>query len=112
MTEKYYVDDELVSEEEFWEKVEENTNDECEYNFDDYLDECEEEVQIFGTSFKASQILYDMDYTMYKCMLGDYQSSQLDDYKYELERYGHTTINSTDFRIEEVEEDEEEISED
>ena len=104
---KYYVDDEEVEEEEFWETLERDVYDECEDNFDEYLDECEEEVEIFGSRFSPSRILQELDYTMYNCMLGDYQSSQLEEAKYDLERYGYIDINHSTFEIKEEEEEEE-----
>lgn len=105
---KYFIDDEEVEESEFYERLEEETNDDCETNFDDYLDECEEEVEIFGTSFRASQILYEMDYTMYRCMLVDYQSEKLDENKDELDMYGYVEVNGYSFEIKEEDEEEEE----
>lgn len=108
MATKYLVDEEEMEESEFWDRLEEETNWECEENFDDYLDECEEEVEIFGTSFPASKVLYEMDYTMYQCMLGDYQSSQFEDYKREVERYGYVEVNKCYFEIKEEDDEEEE----
>ena len=102
---KFYVDDELVEEEEFWSALETDVNDECESNFDEYLDEVEEEVHIFGTSFAASRVLYEMDYTMYNCMLCDYQSQMLDEKRDDLDKFGWVDINHSYYEIKEVDEE-------
>ena len=107
MVEKFYVDDEEVEEEEFWSRLEEEVGYECEDNFNDYLDEIEEEVEIFGETFSASSILEEMSPTTYRCMLVDYQSEKFDEYKDEVERYGYVDVNHTCFEIKEEDEDEE-----
>lgn len=107
MVEKFYVDDEEVEEEEFWSRLEEEVDYECEENFNDYLDEIEEEVEIFGETFSASSILEEMSPTTYRCMLVDYQSEKFDEYKDEVQRYGYVDINHTCFEIKEEDESEE-----
>lgn len=113
MTKKYYVDEEELEEDEFWSRLEEEVCSECEENFNDYLDEIEDEVEIFGETFSASSIMEEMSPTTYRCMLVDYQSEKYDEYKDEVERYGYLDINHSSFEIKEEDEDEdEEISED
>ena len=105
MTEKkYFVDYEEVEESEFWYRLEEETSCECEDNFNDYLDEIEGEIEIFGETFSPSSIMEELSPTTYRCMLVDYQSEKYDEYKDEVERYGYVDINHTSFEIKEDEE--------
>lgn len=105
---KYYIDNDLVEKDEFWKQFEDDVNSEAEDNFDDYLDECEEEVEIFGSRFSPSRILQELDYTMYNCMLGDYQSQMLDEKKDDLEKFGFVDVNHSYYEIKDEEEEEEE----
>ena len=105
---KYYVDEEEMEEEEFLRRLEYETDEECEDNFNEYLDECEEEVKIFGETFSPSSILEELSPTTYRCMLADYKSEKLDEYKEELDCYKFVDVNHCYFVIDIEEEEEEE----
>lgn len=102
---KYLIDDEVVSEKEFDERLEEEVNDYVENNYDDILDECYPSYKMCGIEFYASQILRECDPVAYRCDLVDEQSYKLEEARDELE-YGEFVINGITFEI--VEEDEEE----
>lgn len=54
--------------------------------FDHMLDECHQEVNIFGYDFTPSDILKSCDPVAYRCGFEDYKDSLRDDIEYELER--------------------------
>lgn len=103
---KFYVDDELVEEEEFWSSLETDVNSESEDNFSEYIDETNDEVEVCGYTFPASRVLEEMDWTAYRCMLVDYQSQMLDEKKDDLERFGWVDVNHSYYEIKEEEDDE------
>ena len=47
--------------------------------FNDYVDEVHEEIEIFGMKYNASRVLYETDPIAYRVMLSDYQS-EIDDH--------------------------------
>lgn len=108
---KFIIDFEEVTEEKFYEELETQCDYECEDNFDDLLDETNDEVDICGYTYPASEALKCVDPTAYRCSLVDWESEKLEEYKDELDRYGSVSVNGTDFEIEEVDDDEEEEEE-
>ena len=106
---KFYIDDELMNENEFYERLEEEVNDYVEDNYDDILDECYPTYTIGCCEFYASQVLKECDPIAYRCGIVDEQSAKLEEAKDELD-YGEFVINGYTFEI--VEEDEEDEEED
>ena len=51
-------------------------------SFNDYLDEINEPVVIFGMTYLASKVLYETDPIAYRVMLSDYESEIDDKYAY------------------------------
>ena len=43
--------------------------------FDDFIDECEEVITIFGMKFNPSRILKELDPIAYRCSKSDYEST-------------------------------------
>lgn len=103
---KYLIDDEIVSEKDFFERLEEEVNDYVEYNYDDILDECYPSYKMCDIEFYASQILKECDPIAYNCGISDEKSNRLEEAKDELE-YGEFVINGITFEIVEEEDDEE-----
>lgn len=59
----------------------------CEgWYFDDMLDECYAEVEIFGCSYAPSLVLREVDPIAYRCARSDWEDSTASDMEYELER--------------------------
>ena len=106
--EKYLIDNEEVSFNEFYEKLEEQVSWECEDNYDYFIDDCYEEIEVMGMTFSPSYALKQLDEVAYRCGFNDYTDSRLSDVKYDLENYEEVNVNGYDFQIEEVEEEEEE----
>ena len=50
--------------------------------FNDYLDEVTEPVEIFGMKYNASKVLYETDPIAYRVMLSDYESEIDDKYAF------------------------------
>lgn len=80
---------------------------EVENSYDDFIDESYEAVKIGCCTFYASNILKKLDPIAYNCGIDDYVSVQLEDYSYELERYGSVSVGGFDFEIVEEESEEE-----
>lgn len=102
---KFLIDDEYASEEEFYERLEEEV---CKYIddfYDDILDDCYPEIKIGSLTFSPSQVLQKCDPIAYSCGISDEQSFQLDDAKYRLERGEQVDFNGTSFEIEDEDED-------
>lgn len=104
---KYYIDDELVNEEGFYNVLEEEVRMYVEDNYDDILDEIYEPYEIGCCTFDASMILKELDPIAYNCGVDDEVDARLSDFKYDIERGEEVEINGYYFRIEEDEEDEE-----
>ena len=105
---KYLIDDELVSKEVFYERLEEEVNDFVDNNYDDILDECYSSYKAFDMEFYPSQILRECDPIAYRCGISDEQSYRLEEAKDELDSYDEFIVNGVHFNIEYDEEDEEE----
>lgn len=105
---KFLINDELVSKEEFYERLEEEVNEYVENNYDDILDECYPSYKAFDMEFYPSQILKECDPIAYRCGISDEQSYKLDEAKDELDTYNEFIVNGVHFEIEEEDEEEEE----
>ena len=105
--ERFLIDGVEVSKNEFDSKFEEAVRDEVENSYDDFIDESYEEVKIGYCTFYASDILKKLDPIAYNCGVDDYVGVQLEDYSYELERYGSVSVGGFDFEI--VEEESEDV---
>lgn len=97
---KYLINGEVIEKDVFYSKLEENINAECEDNYDDYLDDCNEDVVIGSLTFSPSTVLERCDPVAYRCGLSDYQSAQLEDAEYELDHSDFIVIGSDEFSIE------------
>ena len=103
---KFYIDYEEVNEDDFYQDLEYTIEGWVEDGFDDMLDQDYETLKIGYLEFYPSQVLRECDPTAYRCMISDYQSSELDNAKWELENNGEIEINGTSFEIKEEEEEE------
>lgn len=104
---KYLVDEEMMTEEDFWREFENIISDYVDENLDDFIDEENEEVSIGSLTYSASQVLQEVDPIAYRCYASDLENMFYSDFKYELENYGEVEINGTTFIIEDNEEEEE-----
>lgn len=105
---KFYLNDEEVREEVFNKVLEGSVDNYCENNYDDWIDECFDEVKIGCSYFLASDILKKLDPIAYRCGLSDYENSIYEDYNYELEHGEEIKVDGDYFRVEEEEEEGEE----
>lgn len=105
MKKKYYVDFVEVSEKKFNERLEQEVESFCDENYDEWIDETNEDVEIWGSSYPASLVLERCDPIAYRCGLSDYKNYFLEDMQYDLDNYGKCEINGTEFEIEEDEEE-------
>ena len=105
---KYLIDDELVNEKEFYERLEEEVNDYVDSNYDDILDECYPSYTIGCCEFYASQVLKECDPIAYRCGISDEQSFRLEEAKDELDSYNEFIVNGVHFEIEEEDDEDEE----
>ena len=105
---KYLINDEVVSKEEFYERLEEEVNDYVDNNYDDILDECYPTYKMGCCEFYPSQIMKECDPIAYRCGISDEQSYRLEDANDELDRYGEFIVNGVQFNIEEEDEEDEE----
>ena len=105
--ERFLIDGIEVDKNEFDAELEEAVRNEVEMSYDEILDESYEAVKIGRCTFNASDILKKLDPIAYNCGIDDYVSAQLEDYSYELERYGSVNIDNFEFEIIEEENEEE-----
>lgn len=96
---KFLVNGGEVSREEFDSKLEENINKECESTYDDYLDECNQEINIEDSTFSPSLVLERCDPTAYKRGVSDYQSDELEKAEYELDHADFIVVGDDEFSI-------------
>lgn len=104
---KYYINDEEITQDDFEQRLEDDVNEECENGYDDMLDDCCGDVVIGTLTYSPSYVLSVVDPIAYRCGLSEYVDSILSDYQYELERDNECTVNGNDYKIEELEEEEE-----
>lgn len=75
--------------------------------FDDYVNNDTGSIYILGSHFRASEVLYEMDYNQYESELDDFIDGDYSDYLNDLGDEGEITVYGTTFRIAEEEEKEE-----
>ena len=102
---KYLINGEEFEQDEFYSKLEEAINSECEGTYDDYLDESNEDVCIGDLTFSPSTVLERCDPVAYRCGLSDYQSSELENAEYELYHSDFIIVGDSEFSIEEDDEE-------
>lgn len=95
---KYYIDEKQYEEDEFYNELENATNESAENSYDDMLDEGEE-IKIGNLTYLPSQVLKAVDKIAYNVGLSDWQSSVLEDLQYELDTYGEVEVNDKLFEI-------------
>ena len=100
---KYYVNYEEVSEEEFYEQLEGCVNEYASKDYDGLIDEAYKPFKVVGITLFASTILKKCDPVVYRCYVDSYASSIMDEAKCELEKHGSYEINGDTFQIEEEE---------
>lgn len=105
---KYLVNDVELTKEEFEQRLEEEVRNQCDDSYDEYIDESDNEINIWGMHYSPSEVLKNVDPIAYRCGIDDYINSVLSDAKYELESYGITEVNGFKFKIDDSEEEEEE----
>ena len=110
MTTKYLIDNDVVEESEFWERLEEEVRCEVEAHLDDMIDECYDEVKIGLMIFYPSQILEKCDPIAYSMIGDDFADSRFSDFKYDLERGESVDVGPYTFEI--IEDDEFDVVED
>ena len=103
---KYFVNDDLREKNEFWDLLNEAIENEVEWNLDDLIDEENEEIHVGSLVYSPSQVLRECDPVAYRCYGDDLINYFYEDDKYELERGCEVLRDSTTFRIEEEDEDE------
>ena len=87
----------------------ENSQSELEEEYDEMLDECYGDINIFGIEYSTSVALYRVDKVAYDCGMNDYQDGRAEDMKYEIERMDDGEEETYyDYTITAVEEEEEE----
>lgn len=102
MKERYFIDDEEVSLEEFEDSLDEaiDKSVDVESKFDDYLNDTYDEVVIERTSFFPSEILRALDPEMYADALDEYVYMGLyEDYFIKIQEEGSMTIDGYTFKI-------------
>lgn len=104
---KYLVNEEMMTEKDFWREFENIISDYVDENLDDLIDEMNEEVSIGSLTYSPSEVLKNVDPIAYRCYSSDLENMFYGDFKYELERYGEVEIDGTTFIIEDNEEEEE-----
>ena len=104
---KYLVNEEMMTEKDFWREFENIISDYVDENLDDLIDEENEEVSIGSLTYSPSQVLKNVDPIAYRCYISDMADYFYGDFKYELERYGEVEVDGTTFIIEDNEEEEE-----
>ena len=104
---RYFVDEDEVSYDEFHEALETAVDNYCEDAFDEYLDEGPEgEVDLLGITYSLHHVLWETDPTRYNVMLSDYQSEELAETEAAFDRgVDEMEIYGTTFRVEEVEDE-------
>ena len=83
ITRKYFGTTECEDARDAAEYIMENCDEEC---YDDFLDECYEEVEICGYKYAPSVALYHVDPTAYRCGRSDWEDFEAGEIAYELER--------------------------
>lgn len=102
---KYLINDEEVSAEDFSARLEDAVDRYCEDTYDDMIDDTNEEICIGSLYYNPSHVLKSCDEVAYRCGLSDYQSSELSDAQYQLDRVGEIDILRDTFTIEEIDEE-------
>jgi len=101
---KYYIDDEVVSEEVFFERLEEEVRAYVEDNYDEILDEVYDEVKLGSLTFYASRIIKELDPIAYNCGIEDEFDYFFSEAKDKFENENDGTFNGVEFRTEEDDE--------
>lgn len=103
---KYFIDLEEVSEEDFYEELENEIRHYIEESYDDVLDDMYPPYEIGCCTFYASSVLRQLDPVAYNCGIDDFVDSEYSNAEYDLETKSYCEVNGTIFEIKEDEEDE------
>ena len=104
---KYLVDENVVSEQEFWSEFDNAIENYVDANLDDLIDQENDEVSIGSLTYSASDVLKNVDPIAYRCYSSDLVEYFYSDFKYELERYDEVDIDGTTFIIKDNDEEDE-----
>ena len=96
---KYLLNNEIISEQEFWSEFESSIYNYVEENIDDIIDETNEEVNIGALTYSPSEVLKTVDPIAYNCYISDMVSNYYGDFKYDLEREEEVEIDGNSFQI-------------
>lgn len=101
---KYFIDYENVSKEDFEQQLEGDLWIYSNNNFDDYLDEISDKINVFGMDYAPSFILKLVDHQKYSKMLDEYCNELISNAILELMKYNdYTSPNNVVFEIKESE---------
>jgi hypothetical protein len=107
MRKLYLIDLVVVDSQYFYDTLENDTRYECEYTYDEMLDETYGEVVIGSCSFYPSEIMKQMDEIAYNVGFDDYVDAQLGDNIYEVEEFGEVLVGGCEYKIIDLEYDDE-----
>ena len=89
---KYLLNNEIISEQEFWSEFENSIYNYVEENIDEIIDETNEEVNIGSLTYSPSEVLKNVDPVAYRCYISDMADAYYSDYKYEIETFGRADV--------------------
>lgn len=96
---KYLIDTEEYSENEFWSEFNDSCYKQAESTYDDYIDNVNESVKIFGSAYNPSQVLYEIDRAAYSLGLSEYRDTINSENRYNLENGFVVDLNDKSFKI-------------
>ena len=104
---KYLLNNEIISEQEFWSEFESSIYNYVEENIDEIIDEENEEVNIGSLTYSPSEVLKNIDPVAYDCYISDMVSNYYEDFKCDLECEEEVEIDGNAFQIIEDESEDE-----
>ncbi len=103
---KYYVNGDLVSEEDFDKELESSIISYCEEHFDEYLNDLYGyNINLAEDTYTASQLLQIIDEKKYHEIFNDYKEYQYEIAEGELEYGDFIVVGDNEFMLEEAEEE-------
>ena len=96
---KYLLNNEITTEEIFWNEYEKAIYSYVEENIDEIIDEENEIITIGSLTYYASDVLKNTDPVAYRCYISDTVDYFYGDYKYSLEREEEVEIDGSTFQI-------------
>lgn len=96
---KYLIDNEEYSKNEFWSEFNDSCYKHAESTYDDYIDNVNELVKIFGSEYNTSQVLYKIDSAAYSLGLSEYRDAINSKNRYNLDHGFVVDLNDKSFKI-------------